>query len=82
MKTPEGLKDIGAERALLGTIISKGKDAFIDASDLVSAADFTLPLNRDIYSCVSKMADETECESFDPELIKVKAEASQGTARA
>lgn len=67
--------DPGAERAILSSIISGGKDAFIDASTYISNDDFALPLNKIIYTCIEKLFDEENCNKIDAETIKLKAKA-------
>lgn len=69
------LKDSGSERALLGTIIKNGKDSFIDADAVVDATDFSLPINRAIYSSMKELSEDQTCVSFDTESIKLKMNA-------
>lgn len=69
------LKDAGTERALLGTIVKYGKDAFIDADAIVSSSDFSMPFNKQIYRCIEELASDPECSGFDPESIKMKAKS-------
>jgi replicative DNA helicase len=66
------LRDTGSERALLGTIIRGGKDAFIDADGIVDATDFSLPINKSVYASLKALSEEPNCESFDVETIKMK----------
>ncbi len=66
------LKDTGSERALLSTIIKNGKDIFIDADGIVSAADMSLGLNRAIYSSLKALSEDPNCDEFDVETIKLK----------
>lgn len=66
------MKDTGSERALLATIVKSGKDAFIDADDIMSASDLSLGLNRAIYLSLKDLSDDPDCDEFDIESIKLK----------
>jgi replicative DNA helicase len=68
-------KDAAAERTLIGTIIRHGKDAFLDAQAYVSPSDFSLPVNRAIFTCLSNLSEDPNCEKFDIDLIQLKAKA-------
>jgi replicative DNA helicase len=67
------LNDPGSERALIGTIIKFGKDAFIEADGILESTDFSLPINKVIYSSVKNLCEDTACEKLDTESIKLKA---------
>lgn len=69
------LRDLGSERALLGTIISHGKDSFSEASSILSASDFYLPINRSIYTAMESLVDDPNCYEFDIETLKMKIKA-------
>lgn len=75
MKVPDSLKDVGAERGVIGTIITNGPDALIDIGDLISDEHFSLPLNRDLYKCILSMSEDPSCDNFDTEVIKTKAKS-------
>jgi replicative DNA helicase len=66
------LRDTGSERALLGSIVKYGKDSFIDADGIVDATDFSLPINKAIYSSLKALSEEPNCGAFDVESIKLK----------
>lgn len=68
--------DISAERTLLATIVRYGKDAYIDATTWMSASDLTLPVNRAIFTCISELSENENCQSFDIESIKMRAKVS------
>ena len=70
-----GFKDAAAERTLISTIVRHGKDALLDAQAYVTASDFSLPVNRAIFTCLSNLADDPKCEQFDTNLIQLKAKA-------
>jgi replicative DNA helicase len=67
------LKDPGSERALLGSILKHGKDAFIDSSGIVDSTDFGLKINRVIYTAMKQLMEDPNCNAFDIESIKMKA---------
>ncbi len=69
------LKDAGSERALIGTILKNGKDAFIDADGIVDSTDFALPINKALYIGLKNLADDPNCERFDTESLKLKLKA-------
>jgi replicative DNA helicase len=72
-ETKTKFSDIGGERALLATIIKNGKDSFIDCSSILTQSDFALPVNRVLFSCLEKLANDENCIMFDTESIKLKA---------
>lgn len=69
------LFDGGAERALIGTIVKNGKDAFVDASSYVDDNDFYLNINKVVYQILSELNKDETCKSFDVESIRLKARA-------
>ena len=69
------LRDAGAERSLLATVITKGKDALIDAGGIISASDFSLPLNRTIFTCLEYLGEDPNCQVFDSQAIITQAKA-------
>lgn len=69
------LRDAGSERALLGTIMRHGRNAFIDADSIVDPTDFGMGINKAIYTAIKHLADEDNCERFDLETIKMKVKA-------
>jgi replicative DNA helicase len=71
-KSDVKLRDTGSERALLGSIVKYGKDSFIDADGIVDATDFSLPINKAIYSSLKALSEEPNCGAFDVESIKLK----------
>lgn len=68
-------KDAAAERTLIATILRHGKDSLLDAQTYVTSNDFSLPVNRTIFTCLSALADDPVCENFDTDLIQLKAKA-------
>jgi replicative DNA helicase len=69
------LRDPGTERTLLGTVIKIGKDALLDLSGIITPTDFALPINKVIYTCLERLAEDPNCQTFDIESIKLKAKA-------
>jgi replicative DNA helicase len=67
--------DAGNERALIGTILKNGKDAFIDADNILAANDLYIPINKALYASIESLAEDTNCEKFDLESIKLKMRA-------
>jgi replicative DNA helicase len=68
----ELLKDVAAERTLLGTIIRNGKNALIDCMSIVDSTDFSLVLNQVIFTALKHLANNHMCQDFDAESIKFK----------
>jgi replicative DNA helicase len=75
MKNIDNLKDCGSERAILGTILRAGKDALIDAESILDSSDFSLPINRAIYTGLQHLSEDPSCENFDTESLKLKIKA-------
>ena len=69
----DNLFDLGAERALIGTILNNGYDTFLEISDILINTDFSLPINQQIYRCIQELASNPKCEGFDIESIKMQA---------
>lgn len=69
------LYDASAERALIGTIVKNGKDAFVDASSYINSEDFYLAINKTLYKILSSLNEDIDCGHFDLESIKLKARA-------
>lgn len=69
------LRDTGSERALLGTLLRGGKQAFYEADGIIASSDFSMPINRAIYLCLKKLCEDPTCEKIDGEAIKLKAKA-------
>jgi replicative DNA helicase len=67
------LRDTASERTMLGTIIKHGKNALVDVQDSVTSTDFSLPINRAIFTCLENLAEDPNCEVFDLESVKMKA---------
>lgn len=66
-------KDPAAERTLIATILRHGKDALLDAQTYVKATDFSLPVNRALFTCLESLGEDSLCEQFDPESIRLKS---------
>ena len=65
------MRDPGTERALLGTIVKNGKDAFHDVDGIIAEEDFCLPINRAIYETIRSLIDDG-VDVFDTATIKMK----------
>jgi replicative DNA helicase len=48
----EELRDVAAERAVLGAVCTYGADAWVDVSDLVSGKSFAVDSNQTIWACL------------------------------
>jgi replicative DNA helicase len=67
-------KDVAAERNVIGSLLSIGKNAFIECDSIISSEDFTLSVNKALFQCVSELfAENDQLDKFDIELIKNKA---------
>lgn len=65
------MRDPGTERALLGTIVKNGKDAFFDVDGIVTEDDFCLPINKAIYKTIRSLIEDG-IGAFDTATIKMK----------
>ena len=64
-------KDTGSERALIGTIINNGRDAFIDSQEYLGKEDFSLHVNKVIWESLEGLFEDHE--DVDIESVKLKA---------
>lgn len=74
MSKIDSLSDLASERSILSTIIKNGKDALLDATAVLESDDFSLKLNRDLYTCLVSLEEEA-LEEFDIESVKLKINA-------
>jgi len=64
--------DPGSERAVLSGICQYGKEAFVDVSDIITTASFTIENNQAIYKCLESIFQETS--SIDIASVLAKAD--------
>jgi replicative DNA helicase len=52
------LKDVASERYILAGIVQFGSDAFLDVSDLVNIASFSITENQVLYKCLELVVEK------------------------
>jgi replicative DNA helicase len=68
------LSDPGLERRILSSIVVHGPNGMLEVDGLVESSDFTVPLNRQIWQCVSSIYEsQNQNAVFDKESIKTIA---------
>lgn len=63
------LKDVSAERAVLGGICTYGSDAYFDIADIISERTFTDETNATIFRCLKLLLDADSDVKVDIPLI-------------
>jgi replicative DNA helicase len=66
----ETLRDVAAERAVLGAVCTYGADSWVEVSDLVSGKSFAVDSNQTIWACLSHIfADDPRAVVDYPSLM-------------
>lgn len=68
----ENLRDTGSERAVISLIYKHGKDALIESKEVLSSKDFTLGINKAIFTAFDHLADDPNFGEFDIDSLKMK----------
>jgi replicative DNA helicase len=68
----EKMRDAGAERGVIGTIMRHGRDALSEAEVFLTAQDFAIPINRILYQIFKNMDQDEQVVHFDIETVRAR----------